>query len=86
MENQELNDNDVQGISETMQEACVLANKIIKTAFNSGAKPAAIISALGLSYATACRAANMPDDVCQSGIEFFLENIASFQEAVNAVN
>ncbi|MEY3104581.1 MAG: hypothetical protein RJA72_613 [Pseudomonadota bacterium] len=86
MENQELNDNDVQVISETMQGACKLANTIIKTAFTSGAKPAEIISALGLAYATACQAANMPDDVCTSGIEFFLENLASFQETVNAVN
>jgi hypothetical protein len=86
MEYQTLTDADEKAIRDTMQGACKLANTIIKTAFTSGAKPAEIISALGLAYATACRAANMPDDVCTSGIEFFLENLASFQEAVNAVN
>ena len=69
-----------------MQDACALANKILKVVFADGNKPAVVLSALGLAYASACRAANMPDDVAKDGVQFFLDNIASYQEAVHAVN
>lgn len=86
MDNVELSEDQLNEITNIMGEACILANELFKIAYAKNPNPSVLLSAIGLMYATGCRGANMTDDVCHDGLTFFLENLASYQEAVNAIN